>query len=488
MTGDGSMHIYNTSVLYHWMGEGKSFYSQYLTLSKDLDPNRLVNLLIFILLPLMKAATIEKVIVSILVIGMPLALQYASRRRDFWVAVLAMPMSFNYCLQQGFLNYYLAVVLMFWAVGYYTRHYRNFSPLHQLMLSLLLFASVMAHGFPIYFFGLYALLLVLIVQRGRAEKMRSLIQLLMVAAPSLVILLAFMLKRITPAKFATVEVGQRVYELLSLSSLNFLVTEESIILSVYGALLWSLLIVGLISYRKSRRDGFSTFQIYFLLLLVVFYVFSPEEIAGTGPIDTRLQFILLGFLVLVLIRLWGQRPEVIFGVIAAIVFITLTTYRVPKMHEVSRYIHEVSKAQPLLDDDDICLAIHFDDYGHWNEGEAPILPLDNTLSHVEMYMFSSKVRKILTINNFQFYKNYFLFYWNEKTTNIPIDKTYPEMDIPISEWQQHPPMDSIDKLILLNPSKVQLSKWLSENPELDSLFTLSLQTKHDILYIFSRKP
>jgi hypothetical protein len=113
------------------------------------EPNWLVYPLLEALARDTGWAAAEKLILSLYLVGLPLAMAYALmaiRRDAAFLAILALPLGPNYLFHMGFLNFCLSVPLGLLALGYGLRLRTVDRPLRYGVLSMLLLITSLAHA------------------------------------------------------------------------------------------------------------------------------------------------------------------------------------------------------------------------------------------------------------------------------------------------------------------------------------------------------
>src|SRR5690349_1299948 len=124
-TTDGGAHVANADVLLQYFrspaGDG---YRAYYELNRLPVPNALGHFVLALLMALLPALIAEKVFITLYLLLLPLSVRYAAcgiRRAGGWVALLAVPLSLNWMLHQGFFNFLISVAICFFVMGYWLR-------------------------------------------------------------------------------------------------------------------------------------------------------------------------------------------------------------------------------------------------------------------------------------------------------------------------------------------------------------------------------
>ena len=130
-------------------GDPATVYRDLYVLPRSLDPNTL-SLWFARAVPGMGALTAARVVLSAYVIGLPVSLVWMARawRRSPWLALLSLPLTWNALVNIGFLNYIIALPVLFGVLAL-ARRYAEAGRWQRgvtlaLLLTLLFFCHVIA--------------------------------------------------------------------------------------------------------------------------------------------------------------------------------------------------------------------------------------------------------------------------------------------------------------------------------------------------------
>ncbi|HET9225166.1 MAG TPA: hypothetical protein VFR31_00750, partial [Thermoanaerobaculia bacterium] len=145
---DGPAHLAISNILRDYdEPEGKAL-REYFVLESGALTNWFVYLFLAYGLGFLPLALAEKVFLSAYVILFPLAVRYAARAvepRNGWLALLAVPFTFNYLLGMGFYNFCFSLVAFFFALGYWLRHRDELGWRRGAVFALLVFWVYLCH-------------------------------------------------------------------------------------------------------------------------------------------------------------------------------------------------------------------------------------------------------------------------------------------------------------------------------------------------------
>ena len=123
-------------------------FREYYSLNKNLVPNWVGHLVLAGLMYLMPALVAEKMLLSGYVILLPISLCYVLRtiRPDgAFLTVLIFPFVYNFLLHMGFYNFSDSLVMFFFVVGYWLKHYEGFTRRDMMMLTVLSLVLYFCH-------------------------------------------------------------------------------------------------------------------------------------------------------------------------------------------------------------------------------------------------------------------------------------------------------------------------------------------------------
>jgi hypothetical protein len=139
-TTDGGAHVAGADVLLQYFRPGGEGYRAYYQLNRLPVPNWAGHFVLALLMALLPALVAEKVFVTLYLLLLPLSVRYAAcgvRRSGGWVALLAVPLSLNWMLHQGFFNFLISVAIYFYLLGYWLRRREVMTPARVVMLGVL---------------------------------------------------------------------------------------------------------------------------------------------------------------------------------------------------------------------------------------------------------------------------------------------------------------------------------------------------------------
>ncbi|HTM50165.1 MAG TPA: hypothetical protein VL285_15845 [Bryobacteraceae bacterium] len=120
-TQDGPSHLENSNILLLLLRGGAPAFSQYFSINTAPTPNWLGHAALAGLMLLAGPLIAEKLLLTVYIVALPLAVRYAfraARPEAGPLAVLSFPFLYNCLLHYGFYNFCLSIALFFVALGY----------------------------------------------------------------------------------------------------------------------------------------------------------------------------------------------------------------------------------------------------------------------------------------------------------------------------------------------------------------------------------
>ena len=145
---DGPAHLAIANILREYDGVEGQVLREYFVLEPGAITTWFVYILLAHVLRFLPVALAEKVFLSAYVILFPLSVRYAVRAvepRNAYLALLALPFTYNYLLGMGFYNFCCSLVAFFFALGYWLRHRERLGWLHGTVFALLTLWVYLCH-------------------------------------------------------------------------------------------------------------------------------------------------------------------------------------------------------------------------------------------------------------------------------------------------------------------------------------------------------
>ena len=130
-TQDGPSHIYNAQLFKEYHDHQNFRIRDVYQLNWTPFPNWTTHLLMAMLMYIFPPLICEKIVLSLCVLGLPLALFYFLRvidRSKVILSLVGVIYSYHYLLMMGFYNFSLSVPVFFWTLGYWWKHRSNITP------------------------------------------------------------------------------------------------------------------------------------------------------------------------------------------------------------------------------------------------------------------------------------------------------------------------------------------------------------------------
>lgn len=421
-TQDGPVHQEIAAQLAELRSGRGGVVARYYELNPRPEPNLLVYPLLSALARVAGWAAAEKLVLSLYLVALPLALAYALtaiRRDAAFLAILALPLGPNYLFHMGFLNFCLSVPLGLVALGYGLRLRVVERPLRYGALALLLLITSMAHAV-----SACAVAVVLcavgawrgaVAAAGRpawwAGAARGAAGPLAATMPTLVLVASFLAG---PSRHA-MSWESPIDLLRRLVCLHVMVSLDRRELA--PALGCAVLLAGLVALRlgarRERPQGERGDDLLAALgALAALYFALPASLAGGGYLNPRLQLWLIVCLVLWLgYEPWreGQRRAIV-GLVAGLSLILIGMHAMA-YRRLSAHLDEYVSVTEAIPADSTVLPLSFvDDPSRLRDrtlGAFKVRPFEHALGYV------ATRRAIVNLAEYQADQGYFPILYRE---------------------------------------------------------------------------
>jgi hypothetical protein len=334
-TQDGPSHLNNAQILSQYTNPAYNFQKIY-DLRLDPFPNWLSHAGLAALMWVFPPLVAEKILLSLYVIGFPLAFIYFLGAVDPTkkpLGLFSFAFIYNYLFMMGFYNFVFSIPLTFWTLGYFWKHRFRLRFSQAVLLNLLLLMVYFGHMITylvalgsiafiavIHFIGQWISLHGSPLRRHIASLGISLISL----APTLPLLVNYYLGSSFVGTVPLIYTG-RILDLLNdFISMRILVSYESYgqsALSLVVAVLLGLIFIitlirriSCISFSQRRFFRFDDCILCLFIILFALYLLMPSDFGSGGWLNDRLA--LLGSLFLlawcdISLPIFRRAPEAI---------------------------------------------------------------------------------------------------------------------------------------------------------------------------------
>ena len=300
LTADGPAHLYNAWLLKAMLLRPSSAAHQLLAFNINPEPNYLSHMLLGGLLTVLPPWLADKLVLTLYVAGLPLALRYLLRALQpdaAWLAVLGFPLIYSVVLAWGFYNFCLSLAILLWAAGYWQRWLQGGGrPSAVAALAGLLALLYLAHPLTYLVSGLLLGLLALAAGIQQRQLPRALGQLAVAYAPTLPLLGWYFWQKGAATAQPVQHYGANFWSWLRLEALHYSGSAEGTYRWLMAVLLLAALLAAGWQLRRGAAAGPVLPWLGALLPLIAAYVALPDEISGGSIIRPR--WGLLSYLVL----------------------------------------------------------------------------------------------------------------------------------------------------------------------------------------------
>lgn len=371
-TQDGPAHLAIANTLREYSRSEGLVLREYFELNRSAAPNGFIYFVLADLLRPFPVPVAEKILLSAFVVLLPLSMRYAVRAVEpdnGFLAVLALPFTFNFLLSMGFYNFCLSLVAFLFALGWWLKHRERFGPLQAAVLAALALWVYFCHAVSLVALaaaiGGAAGWQALVDRRDRRPVLRTLAWSALAFLPAVAMTVSYAgglgeHRHIVPV----LEKLRRLMVLASLVSfdrgIRFLSTFLAV--SLAGLAVWLLA-------QRLRRLGTEDAPLAAVVALLVLYLVSPDQIGIGAFIIYRLN--LFPFLVLIL---WlatfphSVRRRIGLQLLGVGVALAMLGLLVPRWLELNDYLAEYTSAAEHIEPGRTLLALSFSHTGENPDG------------------------------------------------------------------------------------------------------------------------
>ncbi len=477
-TLDGASHLSNSNIINQLIFHQNSLFQQFFTLNPEPVPNWTSHLLISLLTLIMPAFLAEKILILILLAGIPFAfrsLMHTIAPKNYLFSFLIFPFTHPMFFFFGFFNFCVAVLFLLIALNYWLRQAnQHWNVKKVLFLTILVAVTYFSH---IVIFGILLILIALhiiidtitaitcekndqkTILRGAIRK----IMVITIAAIAPLILFAYFFYSRPGTRDITYIAREELINFLvtvrPLISLNPVIEGKPTVIIFY--LLVSLIVIGSLAFliRLFRRfilhagstqaaelkilPGVNFWWLLSSGAVLTFLYFSLPDAYGTASY-TNLR---IGFVLFLVTILWISTFRIPWwiGILAAIagfyVNTALLRYYTPNIRDLGKLAVDCNKAADFVAPNSLVL---------------PIYCLDNWFTgHFVDYLSVDK--PIVMVYNYECVMGYFPVIWNEKAKpnyylGDPADPSK-YINFELTQGRQSLPLDYVFVLGQYDPQK-----------------------------------
>ncbi|MES1241352.1 MAG: hypothetical protein ABUT39_07020 [Acidobacteriota bacterium] len=376
---DGPVHMTIARTLRDYGRPEAGVLRQYFELNGEAVPNRFIYFVLADVLRFASVPVAEKILLSAYVILLPLAVRWAVAGvapANSFLAVLALPFTFNFLLNMGFYNFSLSLVAFFVALGWWLRHRNRFGP-----WAAGVFAVLTVWVYFCHVVSLVALLSAVGAAALAKRDLRGLAWLALASLPAAALTVSYAGE--LGAYRGWLPLGDRLWRLATLNPLVSIDSRTDLLAAFLAvALAWA--VFRLLGWRY--EGGPETGLGFSVLALVVLVLAAPQAIGVGNFITDRL--VLFPYLLLIpWLAACEHTPRSRLGleILGAGAALAMLGLLVPRWQEANLYLAEQAPALERVEPGSTYLPLAFS-----YEGEAPdggpvvhrILPFLHAGDHV----------------------------------------------------------------------------------------------------------
>ncbi len=146
---DGPGHVYNAYLLSGWRKSSFPIDRGFFAFNPAPVPNWLTTIVLALLMQITTPAVAEKILLTLYVILLPLAMRYAARSfcsTSHYLYFFSLAFIYNYFFHLGMINFCLSVMWYLTFIGYWARHRQRLGLRQILVLICLTFLFYFSNG------------------------------------------------------------------------------------------------------------------------------------------------------------------------------------------------------------------------------------------------------------------------------------------------------------------------------------------------------
>ena len=389
-TTDGPAHLYNAWLWKTLALNASHPFHHYLAFNFQPEPNYLSHVLLAGALTVLPPWLADKVVLTLYVAGLPIALRYWLRSWQpaaKFLAVLGLPFVYSMVFQFGFYNFCLSLVLLLVVLGYWRRHLytSRWAPCRVAGLAGWLTLLYFSHPLTYLVAGLVLGLMVLeralvLTASGRrtwsgGRLVDGLASLALACFPTLPLLIWYLWHQQpeadAPTVAATLNTWQRLNDWLLLEPLRFMGSAEATYRLILAVLLGGLL--GYAGWQHLRRQAVAVAGAWAVAIigLAVAYIWMPDAITGGSIVRPRLALcsylLVLGLLSTVP---YPRRLQQFILGVGGLLAVLLLGFRYSHYRTLATGIDEYRSAAPYLRPGATLAALTYGNVTHMPNGKT----------------------------------------------------------------------------------------------------------------------
>jgi hypothetical protein len=379
---DGPQHLYVSNIIAQ-IWKGNEIYQQFYLLNQPVIGNVLGNYILAIFNLFLPAWLAEKAFIITYLVSLTYGFRYlviSIKGKPGYLTLLIFPFSYHMLFMMGYYNFSLAIAIMFISLGFWIRHYQNFT-LKSILISFILFtltyySHVFVFVFLLFILGLH-ITFNLFVEIIRKEKQavrryftRAAIALIC-AIPGLIFSYLYLSKipDINPSGTVTNEFAhwKNLFDMKIL--IGFVDYEEVLFTRMLSVTLLVLfvwifakrILVRFKEYRAGTRHSVNIFELsdFWLGIAVLFigiYLYFPNNMSFSFRIT-----VLLVYIVILWIAVQDFNPKHAILPIVVILYggISLRTVYVKYQRPLDRQITEIQSIERLIPENTLIMTANY---------------------------------------------------------------------------------------------------------------------------------
>lgn len=456
-TLDGPAHLYNAQLIHSLVFDSSSVVSHFYDLTSELLPNWTGHLLLFIFHLLLPAFIAEKLLLLLIVMGLPISFRYLLKSvspQHVANSYLIFPFTYSALLYLGFFNFLMGLILCFFTIAYWNKAIqKGFSTQRILCLSCLFMLTYLSHVF-----AFYCLLLVIGIQylqatrvntSGKKQYSHQLLYLFLCAVIPLVLSGVYFFTRNGGGNYnylPKMELAQMIYKITPF--ITFDLGKEGIFTRILFGLFLLYFSVVLVHRVKKRQDKslLRSSDSWLLLsaIFLLFLFFLPDSNGSSSYYSLRFAFLFFLFFVLWLsFQRVGSKIHMTLFLLVMAVHTQLTIFHAVRSLQMGQNATLCLQASPYIPENSIVLPINL--HENW------------MYQHLSNYLGADK--PLILLDNYEAATGYFPVKWKLNLPDFYIgDRPIHDFQSSASVIQKHKGKCLVDFVLVLSSDGRMLSQ------------------------------
>lgn len=407
-TVDGPAHLYNANLLKHLWTYNDHKVASFFDVNSNINSNWFIHIYYLISGTIFSASVSDKILLTAFIFAFSYGFRLLlAKANDYTTSLfssyLIFPFIYSFTLCIGFFNFTIGIAFIFLITYYWFKIRASLLRKQTLLFCLLLLIIFYTHVLDF----LVVMLLISFYELIEAVKSRSkqkLFFLFLASAPSLILLVVFILNNKSTEAFRFIEREELNKWLLHLSPIVIYNYDDEKLFSLIVFLaISSLFSISVIKFLKRgfKKENISAFHIavaFCILFLLALYYTMPDNMFSGGFLSMRISYFLLLFVILFCSLVVKNIKVIVLPVVFCLIAnVLMVRYHYYKTKHLSNEAKDYERIASFMEEGSILLPLNYSD--NW---------LHNNFSS-----YAGTEKLIFILDNYEAEKPHFPLRWKE---------------------------------------------------------------------------